>query len=677
MHSMPLFGHNKNKKAQISPPSGQNADPLQSELSNTSASSGGSSISTPKEKLKKLLKPKASSNDKISDDLEAKLQLSDEHPDKALRSHRLRKRVSTIAESDVEDAHNGDSDYDSDDSRDDYDSGSVDEDEYYEEDEHRHAIKIRGKSLSNHGNLANQISTIMGYCGILSSASNESLAHLANEELKCTFSLLDSNMKISSLSSTTNKNDPNLFTSVICDKQVKLIEYLRNHLMELLDLREDSSIRSSYYSNSKTLYDRYGVVRDIIGRGSYGLIKIIDPNATDATIKSTKISPNNVFYAVKELQKRPGSELKQKETKAQFVDRVLAEFIVSSTLNYKHIVRTVDLMVTIPTSSLIKKNMGTYAENIKINQVMECTSGGDLFSYLTTGTDKSNCPISNVSIEEIDCFIKQITKGLWYMHQHGVAHCDLKFENILVNYLPPDPNNPMKTKIILKLSDFGKCNVFRTKWDEKEQFIPYSDGPIGSERYIAPEEYARKLDMSGYYSPQKKDCWALGIVILVLFNISKPFFFNRKKDDHETSDYTEGCGVFDEYGSGYLWHSTEIKTHHLSKDIKYKDKVLEEYNKTRMIADYDKSTKEWLIKRSGTFKPIETLFTPPKREGVEEQVRDKQIDDNNAFDEDELELCELRKMFIYKLLDPNPESRLTTEEFLKGDWIKAVESCNV
>lgn len=664
---MPLFGYSRHKNASPSPST--------SGLPSAEASNGqGLPAATPtvtksKSKFKSLLKPKSSSTDKLERDVQH-LNIESNESDQELCNKRQNKRISTIVEAEVEDAKRHNDDYDSDydlSDASDFDS-DLDDDESF--DEHAHAIKIRGKSLSIQSNLASQLSSIMGYCGITSTSTNpETLATLANEELKRTFSLFDLDMKIHQLSATTDRKNAKLNESVIGDKQVQLIEKLQVKLSDILSLDPNTSKLVHELRLGKTVYDRYGVVRDIIGRGAYGLIKIIDPNATDATLKSTtKLTPGKVFYAVKELRRRPGTDLKHKETNKQFIDRVISEFIVSSTLNYKHIVKTVDLMVTFP-SDACRKASPEYGENIKINQVMECTTGGDLFTYMTMKTDKANQQICNISLEEIDCFVKQIAKGLGYMHQHGVAHCDLKLENILVNYLPPDPSNPYKTKIILKLSDFGKANVFRTKWDEQEQMVSYTNGPIGSEPYMAPEEHLGKLNKLGGYSARSKDSWAMGIVILVLFNISKHYFTHNKVnvDDDRPAEIST---IFDEYSSGYLWQGTEIKMHHLKKteDKKYKDKVFDEYTRTRMIADYDDTTKEWLIKKEGSFKPIENLFVIPKDEEGAEFSKCK-------LDEDELQICELRKMFIYKLLDPNPATRLTIPEFVKGDWLASVESC--
>ena len=196
--------------------------------------------------------------------------------------------------------------------------------------------------------------------------------------------------------------------------------------------------------------------------------------------------------------------------------------------------------------------------------------------------------------------------------------------------------------MILQIYDFGKLNVFRNKWNPPadEEKIPYLTGPIGSEPYIAPEEY------EGEYAPTKKDFWLFGVIVLLLFNIRRHYYL------HSGSIDTPG---------GYLWHLTEPKQHILrkgNKEKRWKDKGFESYIRERMVADYDRRTKEWLILKKGTYLPIEDLF-----------------ESEDALDEDENDFCELRKLFIYKLLDSNPATRMNIDDVVKGDWMRGVEAC--
>lgn len=650
--------------------------------------------------------------------------------DDKLANDRLKRRISTVVDDDkdndqeneFDDTDDSDSDYDDDDDDDD-DTDDSDEDtddteydpkynEYgrhdnYSDDEigHSHLVQIRPPSTIN-GNLVSQLSSLMGYCslGLVGNVKEDKrkFSQLVNEELERTFSLIDDSCKIHRLSSSLKKTDPHLNDSVIGEDQLEAINLLTKKLNDLQSLKGNIGKQYDYLSASKSLYERYGVVKDIIGRGAYGVIKIIDPNANlemdEKLSECTKLDVKqklqiNLFksgknlYAVKELLRRNPGDSKQKESNDKFIERVISEFIISSTLNNKHIVKTVDFMVTLPprqdSKYLDPTSSDLLKDGIKANQVMQCTSAGDMFTYLKNLTTLDSTGQNYViSLSEIDCFIKQIAKGLWYMHQHGVAHCDLKLENILINFDFKNYDCDRKknlSKINLKLSDFGKSNVFRTKWDVKEQFVPYSSGPIGSTPYIAPEEFSNKwcgIVSKKYkkgYSLVKKDCWALGIIILVLFNIRKNFFCENKalveegSDEDAGEESTEDDGdastIFNKYNCTYLWESTDVKAHHFtsSKDIKYRDKVFGEYVKDRLISDYDNKSKEWLIKKRGNFKPIDNLF---------------HLTNDEMEDEEITELCELRKLFIYKLLDINPETRLDTDDFIKGDWMHSIDCCS-
>lgn len=644
---MPFFRKKKNSASSATLVDGnQSALSVNPELSVVS-SSGSSDSNANLQKWKGFVTPsiniaksdtnvaKVSPEKSLSNNLTTKNTLEPKY-----NGSRLKKVISTVVEPDADSLSDDKSDYDDSDEFDSEENSTYsdyDSEEEEEEEAHLHAIKDRPKSGASA--LSIQMSTIMGYCGMSSLSNSASLALAANEDLKKTFSLLDSEIKIYRLSSTVSKSSPKATESIISEHQVKLIEELKAKFLKLYNTKSVNEV-SEVLGKSKTLYERYGIVKDVIGKGSYGLIKLIDPDKNSLT--KNCCSSKNVFYAVKEIQKRPENDGKKQEFES-FIEKILSEFVISSSLNYKHIVKTVDLMVT-PT---LNNNF-----QFKVSQVMEYTNGTDLFTYLITMSDRANKRIHDVREDEIDCFVKQIAKGVRYMHKHGVAHCDLKLENILVEY-HDNSENDVESKVVLKLSDFGKSNVFRTKWDHSEQLSPHSSGPIGSEPYIAPEEF--DCCCSKGYSLSKKDCWALGIIVVVMFNIRKYYFSPIKENDDNDLE--------EEVAPGYLWHTTEPKGSLFKKGAekmkKYRDKNFEAYMKSRMIAEYNNSTKEFLIKREGSFGPIEAIF------------RSK----SNNHETTNEDISELRKLTIYKLLDPKPESRLSVDEFLKGDWMSSTECC--
>jgi Serine/threonine protein kinase len=92
--------------------------------------------------------------------------------------------------------------------------------------------------------------------------------------------------------------------------------------------------------------------------------------------------------------------------------------------------------------------------------VMEYLSGGELYDYV----------IKKQVLSENDARVmfQQIIFALEYCHSHGVAHRDIKLENILLD----DQNN-------IKLGDFGLANYFRDGC-----FLHTS---CGSVNYASPE----------------------------------------------------------------------------------------------------------------------------------------------------------------------------------------------
>jgi serine/threonine protein kinase len=83
--------------------------------------------------------------------------------------------------------------------------------------------------------------------------------------------------------------------------------------------------------------------------------------------------------------------------------------------------------------------------------------------------------------------MKQIVKGLFYIHKKGIIHRDIKPENILMMNGEP------------KITDLGLAQVMRTSG---------VSGKSGTPFYVAPEV----LEEEKY--GQSVDIWSLGIVLL-------------------------------------------------------------------------------------------------------------------------------------------------------------------
>lgn len=99
-------------------------------------------------------------------------------------------------------------------------------------------------------------------------------------------------------------------------------------------------------------------------------------------------------------------------------------------------------------------------------------------------------PDKRLNDEQAHALFVQICKGVKYMHDHNVAHRDLKLTNMLI-----DPD------YVVKIIDFG----FACEAEELHKMY------CGTPSYMAPEIVERKL-----YNPKPTDIWSLGVVLFKL-----------------------------------------------------------------------------------------------------------------------------------------------------------------
>lgn len=194
-------------------------------------------------------------------------------------------------------------------------------------------------------------------------------------------------------------------------------------------------------------------------------------------------------YAVKEFRKRS-----LRESEEEYVKKVKSEYTIARSCQHPNIVETVRLC--------------THAG--RWNHVMEYCSQGELFSLVERRYFK---------LEDKQCIFKQVLRGVAYLHAHGIAHRDLKLENLLMTH-----------EGYIKITDFGVSEVF----DGDHPGSPTARGQCGrnmgsprkcppgicgSKPYIAPEVLARDRE----YDPTKLDVWSCAILYLTLHLNGNPW----------------------------------------------------------------------------------------------------------------------------------------------------------
>lgn len=241
---------------------------------------------------------------------------------------------------------------------------------------------------------------------------------------------------------------------------------------------------------STTLVEKYGKCQEVVGRGAFGIVRI----------SHKKVDNGEKLFAVKEFRRRP------EETEKKYSKRLTAEFCISSSLRHPNVIHTLDLL---------KDQKGDYCE------VMEFCSGGDLYTLVLAA--------GKLEVQEADCYFKQMMRGVEYMHEMGVAHRDMKPENLLLT-----------SHGALKITDFGNGECFRMAWENDAHMV---SGLCGSAPYIAPEEYIDKE-----FDARAVDIWACGVIYMAMRTGRHLWRVAKKDEDEFYERYLEGRRDEEGYG---------------------------------------------------------------------------------------------------------------------------------
>jgi protein-serine/threonine kinase len=259
-------------------------------------------------------------------------------------------------------------------------------------------------------------------------------------------------------------------------------------------------------------------------------------------------------------------------------------------------------------------------------QVMEYSGGGDLFDVLYDSPD-------GLDVSEANCFFKQLIRGVAYLHNIGVAHRDLKPENLLLT-----------SSGCLKISDFGSAACFKGtavdsdgEEDDDEEAcskIHLIKGLVGSEPYIAPEEFIEKN-----YDARQVDVWSCGIIYMAMRKATH-LWQVAKTDDDSYEKYLRFRQLLDE-------ERENARREHCRR--KSFEKTLTEEQRIQ-----EKAKRE-----AGLLKARET---------IRKKAREGRIDTLEGIDIQS-------KKVVYRMLDPNPNKRITTNEILETEWCKKIYCC--
>lgn len=151
-----------------------------------------------------------------------------------------------------------------------------------------------------------------------------------------------------------------------------------------------------------------------------------------------------------------------------------------------------------------------YGRNMSLFLLMKRYSCS-LYDYLTQTT--------HIDMRTRILLFTQLLEAISHLNRYGVAHRDLKSDNILIEIRPDMPPS-------LVLSDFGCCIADKVNGLK----VPYPSGEIdkgGNTALMAPEIINKQPGTFSVLNYSKSDLWACGAIAYEIFGSRNPFYGNK------------------------------------------------------------------------------------------------------------------------------------------------------
>ncbi|EQK98472.1 Serine/Threonine protein kinase [Ophiocordyceps sinensis CO18] len=354
------------------------------------------------------------------------------------------------------------------------------------------------------------------------------------------------------------------------------------------------------FSDDHSLTSKYGKLGKVLGSGAGGSVRLMR-RKNDGTV-----------FAVKEFRARHTYESEKEYNK-----KVTAEFCVGSTLHHGNIIETLDIL----------QEKGRWFE------VMEYAPY-DLFAIVMTGS---------MSREEIRCSFLQILNGVTYLHSVGLAHRDLKLDNVVVS-----------DRGIMKIIDFGSAHVF--KYPFENDTVP-AKGIVGSDPYLAPEVYdAKESDAAA------ADVWSLAIIFCCMTLRRFPWKIPRMTDNSYKLFAADPSPGHDPNG---LLRSPDHSAASLSRDPGADDvgKEKSHYHSHRRSSQHKREGTE-VASNHGDGQAQQTANTgADRKEAIRGPWRILRL------------LPRESRRITHRMLDLDPNTRAGMDEILQEPWVADTVIC--
>nr|XP_057928519.1 MAP kinase-interacting serine/threonine-protein kinase 1 [Doryrhamphus excisus] len=222
-------------------------------------------------------------------------------------------------------------------------------------------------------------------------------------------------------------------------------------------------------SSTGTFDDLYKLTNEVLGQGAY------------AKVQGCVSLKNGQEYAVKIIEKSAGH-------------------------SRSRVFREVETLYQCQGNKNILELIEFFEDHTCFYLVFEKLRGGSILTHIQNRKHFDELEASRV--------VRDIAQALDFLHTKGIAHRDLKLENILCECI--DQVSPVK------ICDFDLGSGVKLSSACIPITTPELTTPCGSAEYMAPEVVEVFTDEASFYD-KRCDLWSLGVILYILLSGSPPF----------------------------------------------------------------------------------------------------------------------------------------------------------
>ncbi|KAF2474197.1 kinase-like protein, partial [Lindgomyces ingoldianus] len=256
----------------------------------------------------------------------------------------------------------------------------------------------------------------------------------------------------------------------------------------------------------KLFAPRYLITGRVLGIGGYGKVMVAIKQKTQRQLACKVIDLRHLYSRLPlSSSKLPTSNSERRKRWPTRVNKCFREFDILKDLNHANII------------SLEK----VFWSSNSIYIFQELVTGGDLFSYIEYKGGRL-CDV------EAAVIVRQILKGVEYLHEHDIVHRDLKPDNILMTSLDDGAR--------VVITDFGNArflpresNTTSFKASQKQRMYSLA----GTYEFTAPEIHKANKTIPAEHGYSKAvDMWSVGSITVALLS-GDVLFTNRAHPAYE------------------------------------------------------------------------------------------------------------------------------------------------